>query len=244
VTSIALQRLPQSRTAAAVVESIGSVAAATVVVAGLEKVLPVAGLGSLYLLCVLVLAIRRGELAALATALLSVLALNFFFIAPRHQLTIANPDNVVALAVFLVVAVVVGRLAATAQQQTAEAEQLRALLGEAENGHQRPVSIGELIIDPGAGLVTLAGAEVHLTPIEFKLLSALARDQGKLVTHRRLLKEVWGPEYTNETQYLRVHVAHIRSKIEADPSRPRYLVTKPGVGYRLCDPADATPKAA
>ena len=74
---------------------------------------------------------------------------------------------------------------------------------------------------------------MHLTPIEFDLLRVLATHRGKLVTHRRLLQEVWGPEYTDETHYPRVHVAHIRAKIEADPSRPQLLVTDPGVGYRL-----------
>ena len=77
---------------------------------------------------------------------------------------------------------------------------------------------------------------MHLTPIEFDLLRVLAVHRGKLVTHRQLLREVWGPEYTRETHYLRVHIAHIRSKIEADPSRPRLLLTDPGVGYRLREP--------
>ena len=81
------------------------------------------------------------------------------------------------------------------------------------------------------------GEEVHLTPIEFDLLRALARHRGKLVTHRQLLQEVWGPGYEDETHYLRVHVAHIRAKLEADPARPRYVVTEPGVGYRLLDDA-------
>jgi two-component system KDP operon response regulator KdpE len=77
--------------------------------------------------------------------------------------------------------------------------------------------------------------EVHLTPIEFDLIRVLARYRGRLVTHRQLLQEVWGPEYSQETHYLRVHVAHIRSKLELDPARPQYLITEPGVGYRLRD---------
>ena len=76
-------------------------------------------------------------------------------------------------------------------------------------------------------------SEVHLTPIEFDLLRVLAEHRGKLVTHRQLLREVWGPGYENETHYLRVHVAHIRAKLEPEPSRPRYLITEPGIGYRL-----------
>ncbi len=85
--------------------------------------------------------------------------------------------------------------------------------------------------------MTRAGDEVHLTPIEFDLVRVLAQHRGRLVTHRQLLQEVWGPEYGDETHYLRVHVAHIRAKLEPDPSRPRSLVTEPGVGYRLREPA-------
>ena len=83
--------------------------------------------------------------------------------------------------------------------------------------------------------VLRGGEEVHLTPIEFDLLRVLAQHRGRLVTHRQLLQEVWGPEYSGETHYLRVHVAHIRAKLEVDPSRPQYLITEPGVGYRLRD---------
>jgi len=98
------------------------------------------------------------------------------------------------------------------------------------------LEIGELVIDLADRSVTRNGAPIHLTPIEFDLLRVLAQHQGRLVTQRQLLKEVWGPEYGAETHYLRVHVAHIRAKLEADPSRPRYLITEPGVGYRLRDP--------
>ena|SRR2546421_4122443 len=73
----------------------------------------------------------------------------------------------------------------------------------------------------------------HLTPIEFDLLSKLAEHPGRLVTHRQLLHEVWGPGYEDETAYLRVHFAHVRSKIEPDPANPRYVITEPGIGYRL-----------
>jgi two-component system KDP operon response regulator KdpE len=78
---------------------------------------------------------------------------------------------------------------------------------------------------------------VHLTPIEFDLMRVLAQHSGKLVTHGQLLQAVWGPGYGTETHYLRVHVAHIRSKLEPDPARPRYIVTEPGVGYRLREQA-------
>jgi two-component system KDP operon response regulator KdpE len=81
--------------------------------------------------------------------------------------------------------------------------------------------------------VFVGGEEVHLTPIEFKLLATLVQHAGKVLTHRQLLREVWGPGYADESHYLRVFVAQVRRKIEADPARPRYLLTEPGVGYRL-----------
>jgi two-component system KDP operon response regulator KdpE len=96
--------------------------------------------------------------------------------------------------------------------------------------------VGELTVDLAARRVVVRGDEVHLTPIEYDLLRVLAVHHGKLVTHRQLLREVWGPEYAGETHYLRVHVAHIRAKIESDPSRPRLVITDPGVGYRLRAP--------
>ena len=113
---------------------------------------------------------------------------------------------------------------------------LRAVLRRVPEGASVPrVEIGDLVIDLEARRVTLAGADVHLTPIEFDLLRALAEHRGKLVTHRQLLAAVWGPGYETETHYLRVHIAHIRSKIEPELSRPRYVITEPGVGYRLRD---------
>ena len=115
---------------------------------------------------------------------------------------------------------------------------IRAVLRRAaEDGGEPEIAIGSLIIDLGARTVTSEGADVHLTPIEFDLLRQLAIHRGKLVTHRQLLREVWGPAYETETHYLRVHVAHIRSKIEPEPSRPRYVITEPGIGYRLRDEA-------
>jgi len=81
--------------------------------------------------------------------------------------------------------------------------------------------------------VFLKEAEVHLTPIEYKLLSVLIKNVGKVVTHSQLLKEVWGPSYLKETQYLRVYMTQLRHKLEADPARPRFLMNEPGIGYRL-----------
>jgi two-component system, OmpR family, KDP operon response regulator KdpE len=113
---------------------------------------------------------------------------------------------------------------------------LRAALRRvSEDGGEPTVDLGDLVIDLAARTVARNGAGVHLTPIEFNLLRVLALHRGKLVTHRQLLHQVWGPGYEEETHYLRVHVAHIRSKIESEPSRPRHLITEPGIGYRLRD---------
>ncbi|MGA8004972.1 MAG: winged helix-turn-helix domain-containing protein, partial [Burkholderiales bacterium] len=84
--------------------------------------------------------------------------------------------------------------------------------------------------------VARAGAEVHLTPIEFRLLACLAQHLGMVVTHRQLLREVWGPAHAERTHYLRIYVKQLRDKLEADPVQPKYLLTDTGVGYRLlCD---------
>jgi two-component system KDP operon response regulator KdpE len=115
---------------------------------------------------------------------------------------------------------------------------LRAVLRRSADGSADPVlSIGELSIDVLDRRVSRDGEEIHLTPLEFDILRVLAQHHGRLVTQRQLLQEVWGPEYAHETHYLRVHVAHIRAKLERDPSRPTHLITEAGVGYRLRDPA-------
>ncbi len=97
------------------------------------------------------------------------------------------------------------------------------------------LAIGPIRVDQARHEVTVDDALVHLTPIEFRLLSFLARHAGKVLTHRQLLHEVWGPRSTQHTQYLRVHMAALRKKLETDPARPRWLTTEPGVGYRLRD---------
>jgi two-component system KDP operon response regulator KdpE len=111
---------------------------------------------------------------------------------------------------------------------------LRAALRRvAEPATEPVVDAGPVRIDFAARRVTREGTDVHLTPIEFDLLRVLALHRGKLVTHRRLLQEVWGPQYGDETHYLRVHIAHIRAKLEDDPSRPALILTEAGVGYRM-----------
>ncbi len=85
-------------------------------------------------------------------------------------------------------------------------------------------------------IVTMYGERVKLSPHEFDLLRVLAQNQGKLLTHRMLLREVWGPAYQVEAHYLHVYISHLRKKIEPDPTSPRYLLTEPGAGYRLVEP--------
>ena len=93
--------------------------------------------------------------------------------------------------------------------------------------------VGDLRLDLEKRQVFVKEAEVHLTPNEYKLFTVLMKNAGKVLTHGHLLKEVWGPAYATQTQYLRVYMAQLRQKLELDSARPRYLVTEPGVGYRL-----------
>lgn len=106
-------------------------------------------------------------------------------------------------------------------------------------GHAQPsdpiIAIGPIRIDSARHEVAVDGVPIHLTPIEFRLLSFLARHAGKVLTHRQLLHEVWGPQNAHHGEYLRVHMAALRRKIESDPARPRWLTTEAGVGYRLRD---------
>jgi two-component system KDP operon response regulator KdpE len=93
--------------------------------------------------------------------------------------------------------------------------------------------IGDLKVDLATRRVFVATAEVHLTPIEYKLVVTLIQNAGKVLTHRQLLEKVWGPHQVRETHYLRVFMASLRRKLEADPARPRYLLTEQGIGYRM-----------
>ncbi|MBS2015086.1 MAG: response regulator [Deltaproteobacteria bacterium] len=95
------------------------------------------------------------------------------------------------------------------------------------------LSVGELRIDLDKRRVFSREEEVHLTPNEYKLFAYLMKNAGKVLTHRQLLKEVWGPAYATQTHYLRVYMVQLRHKLEIDAAQPRYLVTEPGVGYRL-----------
>ena len=112
---------------------------------------------------------------------------------------------------------------------------LQAALRRAGRGEEEPsVEVDGLELDFAAHVVRRDGEPIHLTPIEFDLLRVLARNRGRLMTHRRLLEEVWGPQYVDDIQPLRTHIARLRAKIEPpEESAPRYIVTDPGVGYRF-----------
>lgn len=108
------------------------------------------------------------------------------------------------------------------QSQRADADSLSAVL-----------EVGELRVDFAKRLAFNGDREVRLTPTQYKLFGTLMRNAGKILTHEQILFTVWGPAYTKETQYLRVYMGQLRQKFEKDPARPRYLITEPGIGYRL-----------
>jgi two-component system KDP operon response regulator KdpE len=117
---------------------------------------------------------------------------------------------------------------------------LRAALRRSPPAVQPVIEIGDLRIDLDKRAVTVAGELVSLTPIEYDLLRLLAANEGKLMTHPTILREIWGPAYREESNYVHVYISHLRRKIEPDPARPRYLLNQPGVGYRLVSPAAAS----
>ncbi|MEB0284664.1 winged helix-turn-helix domain-containing protein, partial [Sphingomonas sp. 10B4] len=92
---------------------------------------------------------------------------------------------------------------------------------------------GDIVIDFSLRSVTRAGLAVHLSPLEYRLLCVLARNAGKVLTHRQLLKEVWGPNHSESSHYLRIYMANLRQKLEQQPAQPKYFLTETGVGYRL-----------
>lgn len=110
---------------------------------------------------------------------------------------------------------------------------LRRAAPLAADGADAVIRFGTVQADFEKRVITVGGEEVHLTPNEYKLLQVLIKHAGRVVTQRQLLNEVWGPQHTEQSQYLRVYVAQLRRKLERDPARPRYLQTEPGVGYRL-----------
>ena len=114
---------------------------------------------------------------------------------------------------------------------------LRAALRRVAHPSEPVVEIGDLRVDLENRAVFVGGQPVQLTPHEYGMLELFARNPGKLLTHRTILREVWGPGYGEESHYLHVYVSQLRRKIEADPTRPRFLITEPGAGYRLVEPS-------
>jgi two-component system KDP operon response regulator KdpE len=114
---------------------------------------------------------------------------------------------------------------------------LRAALRRVAHPSEPVVEIGDLRVDLEKRAVFVGGQPVQLTPHEYGMLELFARNPGKLLTHRTILREVWGPGYGEESHYLHVYVSQLRRKIEADPTRPRFLITEPGAGYRLVEPS-------
>jgi two-component system, OmpR family, KDP operon response regulator KdpE len=110
---------------------------------------------------------------------------------------------------------------------------LRHRVGASHEADEAGFNVGDLHVDLLHRKVQVGDKDVHLTPIEYKLLTTLVRHAGKVVTHQQLLREVWGPSHTEQAHYVRVYMAHLRHKLEAEPARPRYLLTEAGVGYRL-----------
>jgi len=114
---------------------------------------------------------------------------------------------------------------------------LRASLRRATHATEPVVRLGDLVVDLEKRLVLVRGEPVQLTPHEYEMLALFARNVGKLLTHPTILREVWGPGYGDESHYLHVYISQLRRKIEAEPTRPRYLLTEPGAGYRLVEPS-------
>ena len=110
---------------------------------------------------------------------------------------------------------------------------LRHTAGVSHEGGEATFTVGEVQVDLLRRHVLVRSTEVKLTPIEYKLLATLVKHAGKVVTHQQLLREVWGPGHEDQSHYVRVYMAHLRHKLESEPARPRYLLTEPGVGYRL-----------
>ena len=111
---------------------------------------------------------------------------------------------------------------------------IRAAIRHIAGAGEEPVlTFGELIIDLAHRRVSVDGQEIKLSPIEYDLMKNLAVHAGKVLTHKYLLRTIWGPSYENDTHYLRVYIGQLRRKVEADPSHPRHIITEPGVGYRL-----------
>ncbi len=117
---------------------------------------------------------------------------------------------------------------------------VRALLRRQKVGAgETVIEFGNIRVDRVHRSVTRDGVAIHLTPIEYRLLGVLLANAGRVLTHRQLLKDVWGPGYAEHSHYLRIYIGHLRQKLEADPARPRFLLTETGIGYRFQLPESA-----
>jgi two-component system KDP operon response regulator KdpE len=113
---------------------------------------------------------------------------------------------------------------------------IRVALRHLAKNEDEPVLVfGDLTLDIGRRKVTVKGSEIRLTPTEYEILKTLALQAGRVITHRQLLRAIWGPNFEGETHYLRIYIGQLRRKIEADPSQPSFILTESGVGYRLAD---------
>jgi two-component system, OmpR family, KDP operon response regulator KdpE len=110
---------------------------------------------------------------------------------------------------------------------------LRRKIGASSNDGSPVFRFGDVEVDQERRLVRKDGESVHLTPIEYRLLSIMIANQGRVLTHRQILREVWGPAYVDQGHYVRIHMAHLRQKLEDDPAQPKHLVTETAVGYRF-----------
>lgn len=150
-------------------------------------------------------------------------------LSARHQ----EPDKVNALDMgaddYLTKPFGIGEL--LARLRVAQRHQNSRSTGE----FQTCIKVDKLVIDLSARRVILDGTDIHLTPIEYKLLTTLAQHRGKIMTHRQLLREVWGPTHIESSHYLRIYMRALRNKIESDPARPRFILTEIGVGYRFSE---------
>ncbi len=158
----------------------------------------------LFLAAVVGVALTGGFGPALVAALGGFAVLDFFFTPPLHRPTIGAAEDLWALVVFVVVALAVSAVVDLAARRTR-------------------IDLADRTITP----------EQRLTPTEWQLREGLLRNPGKLITQRHLLQEVWGPRYGTETNYLRQYMARLRRKLEDDPTRPKHLLTEPGMGYRF-----------
>jgi two-component system, OmpR family, KDP operon response regulator KdpE len=114
---------------------------------------------------------------------------------------------------------------------------LRAVVRRSGPPRDPVIEVGALRVDREKRAVTMDGKRVSLTPIEYDLLRLLVENEGKLLTHPAILRAIWGPAYSEESNYLHVYISHLRRKLEPDPARPRYILNQPGVGYRLVSPS-------